>query len=493
MVENCQLIANLARYRLADFMTVTVNYTTIRRGVYYFQLSVPTDLRWRYESANIKKTLGTKDPKIAAPKALLLKATYDREFEGLRSGEITQPQFIDDSADQILKAYGLDPARKQLVKHEDEYGVEIFDPALERFIDDLRDKAQKAAGDEETYNRSIPDAFISEAEQKALEIYQSGQSAREGEIRLGACVDIYYRYHANPHEKLKTDGDRVFNLLKSLVGNIYLKDLTKDHIHAYKEYLLKNGSNVETTEGNKTGTVRRRLKTGSAVFNAINDHYNLKLDNPFKGINIAFEGHDVEERNPFSEGELKTVKQAIVAYMDTKAGQKNPDLRLIMGMVFDTGMRLSEATGLSLKDIHLEAAIPYVDIKEDFGRKRTVKTKHSIRKVPLVGMALWAAQEVFRLSDKDQKMAFPRYCDDAGVNGSAASNAGNAWIKSRLKEKRTFHSFRHSMNDRLLNSGCQEPIIEAICGWGDDDNMVRYYGQGYSLGVKKEALLKVVL
>lgn len=488
MVENSQLIAALGKYRLSEFMTIKVKYTTLLNGWFNFQLAVPTDLRHKYTSANIKQALGTKDAKVAAPKALLLKAIYDQEFAALRAGHIQTPQHVQESAEQILKAYGLNPAKKRLVYDEDYKAM--VDPDLDHFLDALTEKAQKAAGSEEAYNDIHASDLVSEAELKALEIYKSGVGLDEA-MRLKNLVPAYLSYHGTPTAKLEQDANRVINKLIELFGNIQLAELTNDHIHLYKQHLLET-PNAQGKK-NTTGTVRRRLKTGAAAFNLVNEQKRLKLDNPFKNIQIAFEGEDAKERNPFTVEELKKLKTAIVSFMDTKAGKTNPDLRLILGMVLDTGMRLSEATGLSLADIYLDAKIPYVSIKEDAKRNRRLKTKHSIRKVPLVGMSLWAAQEAVKLAAKDQTMAFPRYCTEEGVKGDNASNAGNNWIKSRLKVGKTIHSFRHSMNDRLLEVECSEPVIEAICGWGDDDKMTRHYGQGASLEKKLEYLSKVVL
>lgn len=67
---------------------------------------------------------------------------------------------------------------------------------------------------------------------------------------------------------------------------------------------------------------------------------------------------------------------------------RSPDLLLIWDILIDTGCRLAEITGLTLDDVHLSAGIPYIDIKPNF--IRSIKTKVSIRRVPLKGRALRA-------------------------------------------------------------------------------------------------------
>ena len=38
-------------------------------------------------------------------------------------------------------------------------------------------------------------------------------------------------------------------------------------------------------------------------------------------------------------------------------------MRWLIALISDTGMRLSEAAGLQINDIHLDEEIPYVDIR----------------------------------------------------------------------------------------------------------------------------------
>ena len=51
----------------------------------------------------------------------------------------------------------------------------------------------------------------------------------------------------------------------------------------------------------------------------------------------------------------------------------------------DTGMRLGEAVGLAVKDVHLDDETPYINLIPHPWRR--LKTKGSERYVPLVGEA----------------------------------------------------------------------------------------------------------
>ena len=75
--------------------------------------------------------------------------------------------------------------------------------------------------------------------------------------------------------------------------------------------------------------------------------------------------------------------------------QHDDDMRWLMTIMSDTGMRLAEAAGLHINDLHLDEEIPYVDIKPH--QWRSLKTKGSQRQIPLVGASLWGCNALKRM------------------------------------------------------------------------------------------------
>ena len=69
--------------------------------------------------------------------------------------------------------------------------------------------------------------------------------------------------------------------------------------------------------------------------------------------------------------------------------QTNDEARWVIALLSDTGLRLSEALGLTKDDVHLTATTPYIDIRPMPWRR--LKTRSSKRQVPVVGQALWGA------------------------------------------------------------------------------------------------------
>ena len=163
-------------------------------------------------------------------------------------------------------------------------------------------------------------------------------------------------------------------------------------------------------------------------------------------------------------------------------------MRWLVALISDTGMRLAEAAGLHIDYLHLDDEVPYVDIRPH--PWRSLKTKCSQRKVPLVGAPLWAAQRI--KANASSCFAFLRYTENDRCNANSASNALNKWLKSNFRDDIVVHGFRHAMRDRLRAVSCPSEMIDQIGGWSSG-KISEGYGEGYSIVKKKAALLSVVI
>ena len=159
--------------------------------------------------------------------------------------------------------------------------------------------------------------------------------------------------------------------------------------------------------------------------------------------------------------------------------EQDDELRWIIALLSDTGIRLGEAIGLLKTDIVLEARIPHIDLKPHPWRR--LKTPGSERQIPLVGASLWAAKRVLKQSP-DNPFAIPKYCSEDGHKTNSASAALNKWLKAHAPEGCVIHSFRHSLRDRLRAIECLSDIIDQIGGWSTA-GVGRSYGNGYTLVV----------
>jgi integrase len=208
--------------------------------------------------------------------------------------------------------------------------------------------------------------------------------------------------------------------------------------------------------------------------------------NPFEQVKIAGEGEDANNRIVYSGDALRAIAEACQA--------RDDDIRWIVAMVADTGARNSEIVGLRVEDVFLGAApVPHIWLREHQRVGRTLKNQQSVRKVPLVGMALWGAKRAMKAAGAGGiDWLFPRYSADNDIRSSSASQTIVKWLRSVTKTKGDTHALRHKMRDRLRHVDAPADIQDEIGGWGTRTEGQRY-GEGYRLEQLQGWLKKVVV
>ncbi len=129
------------------------------------------------------------------------------------------------------------------------------------------------------------------------------------------------------------------------------------------------------------------------------------------------------------------VKRASISPEDIKRVQKicldmADERRLLVALISDTGMRLSEALGLIWDDIYLDHEYPHISLTPH--PWRPLKTSGSKRLIPLVGAAYEAVKIMHR--QRTTPFLFNSYTDANGCNGNSCSAALNKWLKQHVPE-----------------------------------------------------------
>ena len=265
---------------------------------------------------------------------------------------------------------------------------------------------------------------------------------------------------------------RTCNYLIGIAGNKPLGDYTRVDALKFREWLIDRGL---------TGSsVTRNFSYLKAVFNFAVSEYALDVTNPFVGVY-----HDrqagVIKRQPIPREYIKQVQ--------THCRQIDDDMRWLIALLSDTGLRLAEGAGLLKSDLHLDCEVPFVRIQKH--PWRGLKTRSSERDVPLVGQALWAAERVVQ-APSDSVFAFARYNQADTTAANSASAALNKWLKQYVPVGCTMHSFRHSMRDRLRAAECPSEMIDQIGGW-QTNGIGHNYGNGYALSGLHPWLQKLLI
>lgn len=229
--------------------------------------------------------------------------------------------------------------------------------------------------------------------------------------------------------------------------------------------------------GLASNSVKRIFASVRSIVQLTISENGLEIKNVFRGTYLP-DKDDKRSRQPIPLDGIRDIQR--------QCRDLDDDMRWLVALISDTGMRLAEAVGLLVSDLVLEGEVPHINVQTHAWRP--LKTKASIRKIPLVGEALWAAERIGNNAISD--FAFPRYCDDKRAQAGSASAALNKWLKPRVPESCVVHSFRHSLRDRLRAVECPADIVDQIGGWSTA-GVGQSYGKGYPLKTLEAWLRKI--
>ena len=278
---------------------------------------------------------------------------------------------------------------------------------------------------------------------------------------LSDAVERYCRLKGGNRSKLFfTAAYRNVGYVIERLGDRSLDSYSSSDAAKFRDWLIGKGLS--------TSSIRRIFSTIRAVFNLTIHEEGLDCKNAFS--NTFLPTDERPKRSSISPEDIKRVQKICLELADEK--------RLLIALLSDTGMRLSEALGLVWSDVNLNHEYPHISLKPHPWRR--LKSSGSKRLIPLVG----AAHEAIIIMHRQRvsQFLFNSYTDEKSCNGNSASAALNKWLKQYVPDA-VVHSFRHSFRDRLRNAGVQSEMIDQLGGWS-----TKTVGQGYGAGYELDKM-----
>jgi integrase len=429
-------------------ITIIVNGYTLNNNVPYFQKAVPAALKQRLGKSNVKIRLLPEDGNFAV-QCHRLNEQHDALFRAMKDDVRLTPSEAKIAALALLQTFGLDAGDglHQIPMPSGWEGTWDSTPHLNAFEDAVHNKFSKQTA-------------LTDAAFKTL----NGQLP----VLLSEAFTVYLENHPKGKNKdFQGNQGQHWRKLVTLLGDIALERLTREHARQYRDQRLATGV--------KTTTLRRELGVLSAVVNTACREIPLNLKNPFDSLPIADANMDASKRIAYSEDEWKTLVNAAI--------QADDEPRRIVVVLAHTGARLAEIVGLRKQDFDPAKGT----IKICSHASRSLKTTASARIIPLLPAALNALQKQLTISTTD--FLFPAYANALKTNNDGASATLSKWAKKFVAAK-TMHSFRHTFRDALRAVMCPESISKEIGGWSSTNDVSTGYGQGYPIEIKREWLSK---
>ncbi|MEQ9210561.1 MAG: tyrosine-type recombinase/integrase, partial [Pseudomonadales bacterium] len=142
--------------------------------------------------------------------------------------------------------------------------------------------------------------------------------------------------------------------------------------------------------------MRRYLNQIRPVFETARVELEISMPNPLARLKIPLDNDDPDnDRGSFTVEQIRAIQK--------RCREINDQRRWCIAILSDTGARLSEIAGLKKEDVRIEGQYPHLSITRN--DVRGLKPGGSERLIPLVGEALWAAQQAFK--DNSTAYLFP--------------------------------------------------------------------------------------
>jgi integrase len=248
---------------------------------------------------------------------------------------------------------------------------------------------------------------------------------------------------------------------EALGGDLQLSEIKRADVLKFRGWWLEK---IEK-EKLKAYSANRCFSDIKGMLTVIDDALQADFRSPWDKIRLkATNSTKLGTRPPFP---VQWVQEKILA--PGALDNLNEDARLITYVMVETGMRLGEVCNLRPQDIRLDDEVPHVAVADREDRRQ--KTDYSIRRRPLVGVALWAI--------KKRPNGFPRYADNAD-SASAIINKIMGKNGLRPTPKHSVYSLRHTFQDRIENAEASDRMQADLMGhefgrpaYGDGAEMKR--------------------
>ena len=400
-----------------------------KSGVFEFRMNIPRDLHKKLNKTCHYHDLGY-DPVSATKQAMKLRNKYKILFKSLR-----QQMDSSDTGTSVLSAHGIHP--RQLVGDEVLFLPDTFEEATQQY---------------ETYE-DLPEHL-----QQASKILRGIQTVKMSDVLL-----------RHEKETSQTNFRLPVRMFIELCGDLDVTTLRREHAYMFRDELVSK-NNAPATQKKRLGALSRLMDYASKEFDLSN------LNNPFSKINLV-ETKPVKVREALTIEEHKDLLDLCLAKADER--------RIALSLICVTGARLSEATGLLVKDVHINEQA--IDIFEN--PDRSLKTKNSRRSVPCVNADVWKLVKAQIKDKKADEPVFPTLHGKSRMNSVSATLV--KFIKTKVNEDRDVHSIRHTVATRLKNVLTPDSLIEDILGW-KKSSMLGTYAGSVDLEQKRKWLRKAL-
>ena len=254
-----------------------------------------------------------------------------------------------------------------------------------------------------------------------------------------------------------------------------------------------------------TTTVNKHLGWCSSFYEwSINHGYTNT--NPFKGLKLKRKVSPRDERDRFTELELKKIfqRENYIHFTNIEKGRYDLYWTPLIGLF--SGLRLGEVTSLYLDNIreisgnHREKRWCFDILEEPDRPDKHLKTLSSKRIVPIHNTLLDLGFIEFITLLKKRHTDRERLFQELPYRNGNYNQNVSRWFNTRYlpslsikTDKTNFHSFRHTVSDHLKQKGIEPHFVNELLGHTTGNIDQDRYGKGYNPDILYNNCVKKIL
>ena len=193
----------------------------------------------------------------------------------------------------------------------------------------------------------------------AIHLVRLNDVEEDNSPTISDALELYLRLKGIDKDKtfIRTANRNIEYIIKVL-GNKSIRLYSSSEAGKFRDWLLEQGMS--------NSTLKRVFSSVKAIINLSISEYGLDITNPFSKVFLPMIDSNIRESIP--EKEIKAIQSI--------SRKEDDELRWLLSLLSDSGMRLSEALGLTKDDIKLNNPIPHTSVIPHPWRR--LKTKSSI-------------------------------------------------------------------------------------------------------------------
>ena len=424
---------------------MSAEYLTKRGSYWQYVRRVPAYV----EALDTRKFIRLSTKKQIKSEALIVADRINRETEAFWQSLLT------DKTETSLASYESAINRARILGVQYKPMMELKETKTDEIIERIQTLEQSRL----IANQSAVSAVLGGVEKPILPLNKVLEQFFDlSRDSLHGKSEDQIRKWKNPRKKA------VRNLIK-VIGNKALSEITRDDALDFRAWWIDRVEN----EHMDPGTANKDIGHINQIINELDDKLRLGLNKPFAAMRLKGEKH-----NPRIAFKAEYVQNNLLA--NNAFEGLNKEAQTLIYVMAGTGARPSELVNLALCDIQLDCKIPHICIRP---HDRVLKTDHSQRDIPLIGVALTALQLY--------PQGFQRY---KGNTDSLTALINKYLMEHGLRPTpgHTLYSLRHTFQDRLIEVEAPERIQAELMGHKFHRPK---YGSGPSLEQKAEWLKKI--